>query len=239
MSSLQFSPLEINPQTGEPFLRLPTPHDNIILTPPRTSDAVAIVDIMNDPDVYPWLGRPKMPYLFEDAQNLVQELMQASEKVIKVLGEATAPQFVEDCPVRSIREVKGDGTDVYLGNITFKRCSWWEVQGAQREQLIEQNTIRPAGDPNIIWQVSDFLASSHHRRGIMTVVLATILDKWVVPRMRVHHMHVSVFTGNNGSVRVFEKTGFVLVDTLEDCIEIRGEKRGLHVLDWEYGGNSA
>ncbi|KAJ7100472.1 hypothetical protein C8R44DRAFT_642002, partial [Mycena epipterygia] len=82
----------------------------------------------------------------------------------------------------------------------------------------------------------DFLASSHHRRGIMTVVLAAVLDKWTIPRMRVRHMHVSVFTRNNGSVRFFEKNGFVLVDTLENYIEIRSETRGLHVMDWKHVG---
>lgn len=70
----------------------------------------------------------------------------------------------------------------------------------------------------------------------MTAVLAAVLDKWAIPRMRVRHMHISVFTGNNGSVRVFEKNGFMLLDTLENCIEIRGETRGLHVMDWKHVG---
>ncbi|KAJ6548134.1 acyl-CoA N-acyltransferase [Mycena vulgaris] len=233
----QFSPLEINQQTSEIFLRLPSPHDNIILTPPRTSDAAAVAEIMNDPEVYPWLGRPKTPYLLEDAQALVTELKQASDAAIKALEDATASNPVaEDCPVLSIREAKADGTEIYIGNIRFKRCNWWEVHGAQRDQWMEENAAKATGDPTIVWQVSDFLASSHHRRGIMTAVLRTVLDKWAIPRMRVRHMHISVFTGNSGSIRVFEKNGFVLVDTLENCIEIRGEMRGLHVLDWHYVG---
>ncbi|KAJ6566993.1 hypothetical protein B0H19DRAFT_940905 [Mycena capillaripes] len=237
MASAQFWPLEINSDTGELFLRLPSPHDNLILTPPRASDATAIADIVNDPAVHPWLGRPaNSTFLLKDAQKLVEEFTLASDKVTRSLEEATSSVLVpaEDCPVRSIREVKADGTDVYIGNITFKRCNWWDVQGQERERLMAENNARPTGDPKIVWQLSDFLASSHHRRGIMTVVIATLLDKWVIPRMRVHHMHVSVFTGNNGSVRVFEKNGFVLVTTLENCIEIRGEKRSLHVLDWEH-----
>ncbi|KAF7353946.1 N-acetyltransferase domain-containing protein [Mycena venus] len=165
--------------------------------------------------------------------------MRASDAVTRALEEAASTsqgQLVpaEDCPVRSIRELKGDGTDVYIGNIAFKRCNWWEVQGPERDRLMAENIVRPTGDTGIIWQVSDFLASSHHRRGIMTVVLRTVLDKWAIPRMCMRHLHVSVFTGNNGSVRVFEKNGFVLVDTIENCIEIRGEKRSLHVLDWKH-----
>jgi RimJ/RimL family protein N-acetyltransferase len=68
----------------------------------------------------------------------------------------------------------------------------------------------------------------------MTVILATVLKQWAIPRMRVHHLHVSVFTGNTGSMRVFEKNGFVSSGTVENCIEIRGEMRSLHVLDWKH-----
>ncbi|KAJ7929034.1 hypothetical protein B0H13DRAFT_2652569 [Mycena leptocephala] len=214
---------------------LPPPSISV-LTPPRASDAAAIVDIVNDPAIHPWLGRPKTTFVLEDAQRLVEEFTLASDMVTKSLQEATSSDLfpVEDCPVRSIRELKDNGTDVYLGNIAFKRCNWWDVPGPERDRLIAQNTAHPIGDPEIVWQVSDFLASSHHCRGIMSTVLAIVLEKWAIPRMHVHRMHVSVFVGNNGSVRVFEKNGFVLVDTLENCIEIRGEKRSLHVLDWKH-----
>ncbi|KAJ6500900.1 acyl-CoA N-acyltransferase [Mycena sanguinolenta] len=238
MTSSQLSPLERNPTTGELFLRLPNPYEDIILTPPRISDAAAIAAIVNDPAVHPWLGRPNATFSLEEAEKLAQEFQLASHSVIEALEDAArtsqALVVTENCPVRSIRELKPDGTDVYIGNIAFKRCSWWEVQGPERDRLMAENNAKLTGDPEIIWQVSDFLASSHHRRGIMTAVLATVLKEWAIPRMRMHHLHVSVFTGNNGSVRVFEKNGFVLVETLEDCIEIRGEKRSLHILDWKH-----
>ncbi|KAF7359007.1 N-acetyltransferase domain-containing protein [Mycena sanguinolenta] len=238
MTSSQFFPLERNPTTGELFLRLSSPYENIILTPPRANDAAAIAAIVNDPAVHPWLGRPNATFSLEEAKTLVEEFKLASNSAIEALEDATRTAQVlvvtENCPVRSIRELQPDGTDMYIGNIAFKRCNWWEVQGSERDRLMAENNARPTGDPKIIWQVSDFLASSHHRRGIMTVVLATVLKEWAIPRMHMHHLHVSVFTGNNGSVRVFEKNGFVLVETLEDCIEIRGEKRSLHILDWKH-----
>ncbi|KAJ7334904.1 hypothetical protein DFH08DRAFT_785008 [Mycena albidolilacea] len=250
MSSAQFSPLERNPATGELFLRLPSPHSTIILTPPRPSDAAAIAVIVNDPAVHPWLGRPNDIFTLEEAQALVSEYTRASSAVIYALEESTALEGtitsatpsvqceqlvpVADCPVRSIRELQADGTDVYIGNIAFKRCNWHEVQSPERDQLIAANNARPTGDPEIVWQVSDFLAPTHHRRGLMTVILATVLKQWAISRMRVHHLHVSVFTGNTGSVRVFEKNGFVLSGTVEHCIEIRGEMRSLHVLDWKH-----
>ncbi|KAJ6498445.1 acyl-CoA N-acyltransferase [Mycena vitilis] len=227
----QFLPLERNQETGELFLRLPSPHQTIILTPLRASDSAAIADIVNDPAVHPWLGRPNATFLVEGAQKLVEEFILASDTVSRSLEDANSVTSVlvpaEDCPA--------DGTDaVYLGNIGFKRYNWWEVQAPERDRLIAENSSRQPEDPEIVWQVSDFLASSHHRRGIMTVALATLLEKWAIPRMRVHHIHISVFMSNSGSIRVFEKNGFVRVDTLENCIEIRCEKRSLHVLDWKH-----
>jgi hypothetical protein len=53
----QLHPLQLNPITKEPFLRLPAPHDNIIVTPPRLSDAPDMVIAMNDEHIYPWLSR--------------------------------------------------------------------------------------------------------------------------------------------------------------------------------------
>ena len=61
MSNPQLYPLEVNPKTGEPFLRLRN-HKNIILTPPRVEDAPACVPLLNDPRVCDWLAGPPYPY---------------------------------------------------------------------------------------------------------------------------------------------------------------------------------
>ncbi|KAF7295809.1 N-acetyltransferase domain-containing protein [Mycena chlorophos] len=233
----QFSPLSRNPTSSELFLRLPSPHANIVLTPPRPSDAPALLAILNDSEVYPWLGRPSGSHTLEEAEALLVDYTRASNDAIQALTDAAGQKelvFVEGSPVRSIREELADGTDVFIGLISIKRCNWWDVPAGEREKLMETNMARTTGDPEIVWQISDFLASTHHRRGIMSVIINTLITQWAVPRMGVRHMHVSAFIGNIGSVRVFEKNGFILTETKEDCIEIRGEKRGLYILDWEY-----
>ena len=48
----------------------------------------------------------------------------------------------------------------------------------------------------------------------MTVALATLIKEWMVPRMGVHLIRGETFEGNVGSVRVFEKNGFVLENTV-------------------------
>jgi hypothetical protein len=60
-------PLELNDRTGEPFLRLPAPFQNIIITPPRSEDVPSIVRALNDPRVYKTLSGPPFPYLEEHA----------------------------------------------------------------------------------------------------------------------------------------------------------------------------
>lgn len=70
----------------------------------------------------------------------------------------------------------------------------------------------------------------------MSNAVKTLLAKWAIPRMGVGRMHLTVFKGNIASVRVFEKNGFTLVGTIEDCIQVQetkgGGRAGLHVLEW-------
>lgn len=66
----------------------------------------------------------------------------------------------------------------------------------------------------------------------MTEAVNTVLHEWCIPRMNARHMWVSTFTGNAGSVRVFEKNGFVLIKTREEHAEIKGVLRGMNLLEW-------
>lgn len=150
MSNKELEPLEVNPQTKEPFLRLPHPHEHIIITPPRLDDVDRLVAIMNDPLVLPWMGRPGPVYGQNDAELWLKEVKAVTDVVARELaynaGDSEELKVVGGCPVRSIREVRADGTEVCLGNINFKRCNWWEVQDeGERERLVNENTARMAG----------------------------------------------------------------------------------------------
>ncbi|KAJ7878563.1 hypothetical protein B0H14DRAFT_3435561 [Mycena olivaceomarginata] len=80
----------------------------------------------------------------------------------------------------------------------------------------------------------NFLTPTHHHCRLITIILATVLKQWAILCMHVHHLHISVFTGNAGSMCVFEKNEFGLSRTVENCIEIQGDMRSLHVLDWKH-----
>ncbi|KAJ7664933.1 acyl-CoA N-acyltransferase, partial [Mycena rosella] len=229
----QLQPLEVNPTTAEPFLRLLL-HNNIILTPPRLSDGPAMIPLFNDERVYHWLSSPPFPYLPEHAEWWLNQAKEKSDKLLAELEAAqgdSAPKIVNGCPVGTIREVKEDGTDIFLGSIDLGLAGQpWELEGSGR--VSQETPRRDPSDPDI-WTLSDYLAPSHHRQGIMSDAFQTLLRQWGIPRMGVRRMVVTTLTGNKGSVRVFEKNGFKFQKTIDDALEVRGTMRGVHVLEWK------
>lgn len=72
----------------------------------------------------------------------------------------------------------------------------------------------------------------------MTAIVGLLLKVWAVPRMNVRCVRAAVLEGNTGSVRVFEKNGFMLRNTVEDCIcmvtkgDYAGGPHAVHFLEW-------
>lgn len=158
MPGSQLYPLEINTQTGEPFLRLPAPNDNIILTAPRTNDTKSLAPIINNPRVSIWLEGPPIPYRDEDAEEWLALIVKQSEDILAELREEDRlnPEgplkVVGGCPVRHIREVLPDGTDIYLGDIGISRAQMEEVLDPdERKRAVEANNRKAVGDPSIVW----------------------------------------------------------------------------------------
>ncbi|KAJ7665086.1 hypothetical protein DFH06DRAFT_1186597 [Mycena polygramma] len=187
----QLQPLEVNPKTGEPFLRLLS-HKNIILTPARASDGPLMISIFNDERVYPWLIARPFPYLSEHADLWLINRKPLLDAVLEELEAARNEplKIVDACPVRAIREVKEDGTDTFLGEISISLAQQpWELEGSGK--LSQDTPRRDPSDPDI-WTLGS----------------------------------------NQGSVRVIEKNGFKFRKTIDDAIDVRGTKRGVHVLEW-------
>ncbi|KAI0651977.1 GNAT domain-containing protein [Trametes meyenii] len=243
MSKAQFHPLQFHPETGEPFLRLPSPYDNIILTPPRLSDAPTVVAYMNDPAVYNWLEGPPFPYHTEHADSWLAMVKEGTDAALQELERLNADhpegplRLVSGQPVRMIREVRDDGTDLLLGDVAIVRERWPDVEDKEvKVNLATPNAEKTVGDPSIIWCIGDYLASSHHGRGIMTAAVKTLLHEWGIPRMGVRQVRVETFTDNVGSRRVFEKLGFVVEKTvqLENRVLNSGRKiDGMVILWWK------
>ena len=62
--------------------------------------------------------------------------------------------------------------------------------------------------------VPDYLAASHHGKGIMSAAIGTLIRDWAVPRMGVRQIRIETFVDNIASRRVFEKNGFMYEKTV-------------------------
>ncbi|KAF9650299.1 hypothetical protein BDM02DRAFT_3093385 [Thelephora ganbajun] len=229
--------LQVNPMTGEVFLRLPAPHENIIITPPRDSDAADLVLILNDPRVYKFLLEPPFPYYLHHAEEWLEMVKKRSDEILEDLREGKT--VVDGCPVQYIREVQPDGTDLLLGDLSVTRNGWMEVSDKElREKMTKENLEKPIGDPTIVWTIGDYLRSSHHGKGIMSAAVGMVINQWMIPHLNAHKIHTEAFEGNMGSVRVFEKNGLKLLETVK--VELVGPGcgriEGMHVLEWERPG---
>ncbi|KAI0698400.1 hypothetical protein C8T65DRAFT_660634 [Cerioporus squamosus] len=173
MSKSQFHPLEFNQMTGEPYLRLPAPFDNIIITPPRMSDAPAVVSNMSDPRVYVWLEGPPHPYLPHHADDWLSKIKAETDLAIEKLQRASVEKpdgpliLVNESPVRTIREVREDGSELFLGDITIVRERWPDIEDQEVKQaLARANGKRELGDPAIVWCFGGTLRSRNIRRRV-------------------------------------------------------------------------
>lgn len=154
-SSHHLRPLQVDSKTGECYIRLAHPHENIVIGPPRMSDVQVIHDILKDTNVSERLGSLPNPYLFSHAEEWQKKVCDESDAILRRLegGE----EYVDDSPVRSIRERLEDGTEVFLGDIGIRRLPEMErTKGGTEENkaaLVEENQAKPAGDPTIMYTI--------------------------------------------------------------------------------------
>jgi RimJ/RimL family protein N-acetyltransferase len=184
------------------------------------------------------------------------------EKTLKELEDAKDDptlRIVKECPVSFLREIKEDGTDVFIGSLAITPSVYGELMGPDgvdwenKKKRENENDSLKAGDPRIIWcfggkqgstpshreitrPLPDYLATSHHRQGIMTDAVDTVLHDWAIPHMNVRHMWGTAFEGNEGSVKVFLRNGFKMKATYKDHFEAKGRIHSLHLLEWRHPG---
>ncbi|RPD55856.1 hypothetical protein L227DRAFT_295216 [Lentinus tigrinus ALCF2SS1-6] len=245
MAFAQFRPLERHPHTDEPFIRLPPPQDRVIITPPRREDVSSIVAILNDYPIKKWLDGPPFPYLDEHAEDWVARTKEQSDAIMRELRRANEEDAygplvtVGGCPVGCLRGLKEDGTEVFLGVVEFTRCGYPDLLNQQeRERIVSRNESRKRGDPETVWCIGYYLAAPLHGHGLMSCALRTLLEAWVVPRMGARRLRVETIIGNWGSIRVLEKLGFRIANTVRRRkVTSAGEEiDGFHVLWWQMGG---
>lgn len=246
MTKSWLSPEDISSTAGEPFLRLPAPHQNIVITPPREGDDEHLLTLFGDISVAHCFHTIPIPFCRDHSQAMFSQAKEEADGLLDELRTAKESpgkqwKVVGGCPLKYIREVQESGADVFIGRIWVGRDQYEDVFGkAERRAAVEENDARPVGDPSIRWTIGVALAPSHQGQGIMTSVVHQLLHSWLVPRMNVRYIVVYAFVENLRSVRVFEKNGFTKVAVLQDEEYIvRGERRSLTMLEWRFRGDSS
>ena len=84
---------------------------------------------------------------------------------------------------------------------------------------------RPAYDKTA--EVSLYLASTHQRRGIGTILMQKMIDK--CPELGVTTLIGMHFDHNDATRQLNEKFGFKKVGHLQEIAEVHGQKRGLTI----------
>ncbi|KAF7714934.1 N-acetyltransferase domain-containing protein [Penicillium ucsense] len=262
--------LRYRSSNGEPYLRLPEPHTNIIITPHRPEGmdetSAALTQMLNDPAIALNLQNTPYPYTRSHAEDWIKANLEEQQHMLAALREEldqqsmkasasevgnertihkSPAQIVDFCPFTCIREVvesengnEGPFKDVLIGDIRLARSSFEDFPetGPEREHAKKMNDDLSAGDPSIIWSFGDFLSPTHQGMGIMTLAIQTIIHDWAVPRMNVHRLRCWAFEDNTGSIRVFEKNGFVRGHTLKDWASVSesrgGGKKSIVSLEW-------
>ena len=66
-------------------------------------------------------------------------------------------KIVKECPVSYLREVKEDGSDVFIGVLDINTCIYGEVMGPDgvdwenKKKLEDENNSLKVGDARIVW----------------------------------------------------------------------------------------
>lgn len=147
-------PILINPITKEPYIPLPAPHSSIIITParpPNADDSSALLSLLNNPQIYPYLESTPVPYLPEHATAWLQT---SHEQSTALLHAAQTNRFVDGLPFTCIREVTNDSnSDVYIGNVGLIRYAFYEFKKGtpEREEAVRRNEALRVGSPEIVW----------------------------------------------------------------------------------------
>lgn len=174
-----------NPITKEPYLQLPAPCANIIITPYREHQiketALVMTEILNDARVYSWLEGPPYPFLPEHGEDWVKMKIKENEVVVSTLqkeleieghsqsnkfDDQTDKEFFDKCPFLCIREVTdrdfANGAplhDILIGDIGITRYPFYEIRQNSWELALVQahNNQLPAGHKDIVWGLGSMI----------------------------------------------------------------------------------
>ncbi|KAJ7048340.1 hypothetical protein C8F01DRAFT_117870 [Mycena amicta] len=208
---------------GEPFLPLPAPFERFYLGPERHSDLPFDVAMMSDIRVARTIVGPPFPVQLLGAQKWLVRQREFTDKLFATYATGTfRPTAVDSSPFSVLRERKGDGVDdVYVGQVTvgFRGGS----SGVRKTPVKEvcESWRKTEG----FCDIGAALNADYHRQGIASVATKVIFD-FAVEQMGATEIRAGVLQSNTGSVRLWEKLGFVEDESMRAQVKLDEAKGG-------------
>ncbi|KAJ7493658.1 hypothetical protein FB451DRAFT_1360428 [Mycena latifolia] len=205
---------------GEPYIPLPAPFERFYLGVMRHWDTPHDVAMMNDIRVARTLVGPPFPLPVSASQRwLVKERKDvtgifAAYAEGKFLPAATAPFSI-------LRETKPDGSEVYVGQVTVFYCGDSVKRLTPLNDAWEEWRTRTK-----VWEIGAVIHPDYHRTGLATAAVRVFMHDWVIPQMGATELRAQCFASNLGSVKLWQKFGFVEEPSLRGVVTVDEAKGG-------------
>ncbi|KAF7305188.1 N-acetyltransferase domain-containing protein [Mycena kentingensis (nom. inval.)] len=208
---------------GEPYIPLPTPFERLYMGPMRKSDIPHDVAMMSDIRVARTIVGPPFPVQVLGAQRWLVREREFMEKLFVGYAAGTfRPTVVDSNPFSVLRERRGDGIeDAYVGQVTVGFRGG--ASGVRRTPVREgcEAWRKKEG----FCDIGAALNVDYHRKGIASAASKVVFD-FAVEQMGATEIRAGVLQTNVGSVRLWEKLGFVEDESLRSEVEIDEAKGG-------------
>ena len=98
----------------------------------------------------------------EHAEEWITMVKSKADSILEELesGRDKSELIITDgCPVRYLREIKEDGTELFIGEIGIYRCNHGELMGPNgldwdsKAKYEEENNKLAVGDERIVWSI--------------------------------------------------------------------------------------
>ncbi|KAF8168844.1 acyl-CoA N-acyltransferase [Mycena galopus ATCC 62051] len=213
------TPILFSP-AGEPYLALPAPLERFYLSPERVSDIPADIAMMSDIRVARTLVGPPFPVSpLASKRWLVRE-----RTFVETLFAAYAENkfLPASCyPFTVLRERLPDREEEYVGQVTVMYAGDRETRRTPVNDAWEEWRTRTK-----VFEIGAALRPEWHRKGLATAAVRVVMHDWAIPQMGCTELRAECLASNIGSVKVWQKYGFVEDPELRTEVKIIEAKGG-------------
>ncbi|KAJ7153277.1 acyl-CoA N-acyltransferase [Mycena filopes] len=213
------TPIRFTP-VGEPYISLPAPFERFHLGAMRQSDVPDDNAMMNDVRVARTLVGPPFPL---PRENTERWLVRERAAVTQLFAEYADGHFrpASSAPFCILRERREDGAEVYVGQVIMYDC------GAEEKRRTPVNEAWEAWRVGThVWEIGAALRPEYHGKGLASAAVKLIMNEWAVPQMGLTEVRAQCFMSNLGSVKLWEKHGFVEEPELRGVVNVSEAKGG-------------